>query len=106
MAWIEGSDIGPGEKVDFSLATLTHKVLAYDVPESLSSMLQTNCSRRERVTRQDLMLYVPRSRTEIGKRRFESRAPSLYNMLPTGLRELEPRRFPRALRRYVLDGVT
>ena len=75
LGWLSAEQM-----TDFSLATLTHKVLAYDEPESLSSMLQTNCSRRERVTRQDQMLFVPRSRTETGKRRYESRAPSLYNM--------------------------
>ena len=62
--------------------SLTHKVLRHGEPGSLAAVLQTNSEARERNTRQDCLLRASRSKTEAGKRRFSSRAPSLYNRLP------------------------
>ena len=81
---------------------LTHKVLRSGEPEALASVLQVNGDLRQRNTRQDSLLCVPRSRTEAGKRRFCSRAPRLYNSIPAGLAELGPRSFSRALKRELL----
>ena len=83
---------------------LTHKVLCSGEPESLARELMTVGEVHSRPTRQDTDLFVPRSRTEMGKRRFSVRAPALYNALPLHLRQLPAVSFPRQLKRH-LRGV-
>ena len=62
---------------------LTHKVRRFGEPEQLAAGLSTVAEARstERTTRRDHTLYVPRSRTEMGRRR----GPALYNELPREL---------------------
>ena len=62
--------------------SLLHKIIRSGEPEALAGMFHTNASLRERSTRQDSLLYVPRSRTECGRRRFCVQAPDSYNVLP------------------------
>ena len=81
---------------------LTHKILCSGEPAAQASMFRVNADLRQRSTRQDERLHVPRSRTETGKRRFSSRAPNLYNRLPTRTTELGPLRFGRALKSQML----
>ena len=81
---------------------LAHKVQRSGEPEALSSAFHVNSALRQRSTRQDSQLHVPRSRIETGKRRFCSRAPSLYNSLPASLMELSPPGFSRELKRLLL----
>ena len=77
-------------------------------PEVLAAELTTVAEARGRdlaaVTRQDRHLYVPRSRTEMGKRRFRCRGPALYNALPPDLLRLPPHLFGRHLRRRLGDS--
>ena len=74
-------------------------------PEELAAGFATVAEMREvpgvsgRTTRQDRDLYVPRSRTEMGKRGFSCRGPMLYNALPPDLPELPVPLFSRRLRR-------
>ena len=97
LGWLRARQLS-----DLCTLSLAHKVLFSGEPEVLSSVLNVNSSVRQRHTRQDNLLHVPRSRTETGKRRFCSRAPRLYNCLPAGLAELGPRSFGRALKRQML----
>ena len=55
---------------DHRTLCLAHKVIAGGEPESLAAAFVCNGDRRSRRTRQDDRLYVPRSNTETGKRRF------------------------------------
>ena len=81
---------------------LTHKVLRYGEPEQLAACLTTVAEARhtERVTRQDHLLSVPRSRTEMGRRRFACRGPAFHNALPRDLVGLPVPLFCRHLRRH------
>ena len=101
LGWLHVRDLA-----DLCTLCLTHKVLKSGEPEALASVLHVNGDIRQRSTRQDSLLYVPRSRTEAGKRRFCSRAPSLYNSIPAGLAELGPRSFSRVLKRELLAAAT
>ena len=72
-------------------------------PEDLATCLVSVAERREarevsaRTTGQDRELCVPRSRTDMGKRRFNCHCPVLYNaLLSTGLA------FPEFSRRHSL----
>ena len=91
--------------VSYHTLCLVHKVCRLREPEELAAGFATVAARREareladRTTRQDRDLYVPRSRTEMGKRRFCSRGPMLYNSLPTELTDLPVPLFSRRLRR-------
>ena len=80
---------------------LVHKVQRSGEPEQLAEGLSTVAETRaaERVTRQDGLLAVPRSRTEMGRRRFHCRWPVLYNALPCDLCETL---FCRRLRRHLI----
>ena len=82
---------------------LVHNVCRSGEPGQLAEGLPTVAEARadERVTRQDGLLAVPRSRTEMGRRRFTCRGPALYNALPRDLCELPGRLFCRRLRRHV-----
>ena len=77
--------------------SLVHKVRCVGEPEVLAREFRTVAETRERSTRQDHDLIVPRSRTEMGKRRFCSRAALLYNTLPSDVQRLPLSPFKRAL---------
>ena len=83
---------------DHRTLCLTHKVLVSGEPVSLAASLSHNSEIRQRRTRQDSSLHVPRSRREAGKRRFCARAPALYNKLSSNLTSLSQRRYSRVLR--------
>ena len=86
-----------------------HKVLRLGEPEELAAGFVPVAEARGetgRVTRQDRDLYVPRSRTEAGKRRFGSRGPMLYNSLPPDLSGLPVPLFPRRLKRHLSAQAT
>ena len=55
----------------------------------------------ERTMRQDDLLSVPRSRTEMGRRRFTCQGPVFYNDLPRDLVQLPVPPFGRRLKRHL-----
>ena len=84
---------------------LLHKVRLTGEPEILSNDLVQMHETRQRSTRQDHHLRVPRSRSAMGQRRFSSRAPSEYNRLPPDVKRLPVHLFAGHLKRYLRDGV-
>ena len=70
----------------------------------LATVAETRARDLDLVTRQDRLLYVPQSRTEMGRRRFECRGPTLYNALPPDLLRLPPHLFGRRPRRNLCAG--
>ena len=99
LGWLNAADLGSLHTI-----TLTHKILRSGEPDSLACVLRTVGDVHSRPTRQDSDLFVPRSRTEMGKRRFSIRAPTLYNSLPSHVRQLPMATFPRRVKRYLLDS--
>ena len=97
LGWLRAEQLA-----DYTTLCLAHKVLQSGEPELLAAVLRQNADVRERNTRQDGLLHVPRSRTEAGKRRFSSRAPALHNQLLPHLTGLTGRRFQRELKRMML----
>ena len=84
-----------------------HKVRRSGEPEQLAAGLTTVAEARaagptacERTTRQHDLLPVPRSRTEMGRRRFTCRGPVLYNNLMRDLVQLPVPPFGRRLKRH------
>ena len=77
------------EELSYHSLGLVHKVRCSGEPEVLAADLTTVAEARGRdltaVTRQDSLLFVPRSRTEMGRRHFQCRGPALYNALPSDL---------------------
>ena len=96
LGWLSAVDLG-----GFHIITLIHKVLRSGEPDSLAGVLRTVGEVHSRPTRQDDDLFVPHSRTEMGRRRFCSRGPRLYNSLPIGLRQLPIGSFRRQLKRHL-----
>ena len=100
LDWLSAENL-----VSYRTLCMTHKVRRLGEPEELAAGLATVAEMRERgevsgrSTRQDRDLFVPRSRTEMGKRRFSCRGPKLYNSLAPDLLELPVPVFSRRLRR-------
>ena len=100
LGWLSAADLGR-----YHTLSLTHKVLHSGEPESLAQMLRTVGEVHSRSTRQDDDLFIGRSRTEMGKRRFSIRAPTLYNELPENIRQLPTVSFSRHLKRHLAGRV-
>ena len=105
LGWLSAEDQGSFHiitiihKIRSHITTLIHKILRSGEPDSLACVLRTVGDVHSRPTRQDDDLFVPHSRTEVGKRRFYS---CMYNLLPIGLRQLPIGSFRRQLRRYLV----
>ena len=99
LGWLSAGDLA-----QYHTLCTVHKVCRLGEPEALASGLVRVSDTRDRRTRQDGALYVPRSRTEMGRRRFLSRAPRLYNELPPDMTELPVPAFRRRLRRHLRSG--
>ena len=74
--------------IQISYACITHKIIKYHTPVSLSSFIQANRDTRVRSTRQGDDLRLPPVRTEAGRRRFLYYGPMLYNQLPAEMRSV------------------
>ena len=101
LSWLSAESM-----VSYHTLCMVHKVRRLGEPHDLAAGFSTVAEVREargeaRTTRQDRDLNVPRSRTEMGKRRFICRGPPLYNALPPDLSELPVPLFPRHLRRHL-----
>ena len=99
--------LGAESMATYHTLCLLHKVRRCGEPEQLAVGLSTVADARatERVTRQDHLLSVPRSRTEMGRRRFTCRGPALYNGLPRDFTELPVPVFCRRLKRRLAAAV-
>ena len=85
--------------------TLVHRVLRRAEPASLASLFSRNSDLRTRQTRQDRCFYLPRIRSEAGRRQFAYRAPQLYyNSLPLELTSLKIDAFKGNLRVHLKNS--
>ena len=103
LRWLSAENL-----VTYHTMCLLHKVRYHAEPEVLAGGLATVAEARGRdaavSTRQDSLLYVPRSRTEMGRRRFICRAPAALNALPQNFSRLPPGAFGRHLKSHLLDA--
>ena len=83
---------------------LLHKVRRSGEPEALADALVRVSETRQRSTRQDGDLLVPRSRSAMGQRRFCCRATRGYTGLPSDLTRLPPHLFAGRLKRHLLNA--
>jgi hypothetical protein len=74
------------QRVLFKMALLAYKAREATAPEYLVTLLQTYGSGRILRSSVAPRLFVPRTRTEIGKRAFAVAAPSVWNSLPGSVR--------------------
>ena len=98
LGWLSAPDL-----VRYHTLTLAHKIMRRGEPDGLSGMFVLNGEVRDRRTRQDGLLFVPRSRTAFGQRRFAVRAPSQYNSLDPTVTDRSVPAFGPALRRHMLE---
>ena len=94
LGWLSASDLA-----NYHTLTLMHKVLRHGEPKELAEMFRKCADVRDRETRQDGMLRVPRCRTACGQRQFAYRAVKLYNALPTAVTDRSAPSFRRELQR-------
>ena len=86
----------------FHSVMLLKKMLTTGQPESLHDRIASRGSIHGRSTRQAGQLDTPMIRTETGRRRFLYSAVTMYNELPTALRDLSLRRFKSEYRALLL----
>ena len=96
LGWLDATHL-----TQYHTLTQLHKTLRHHLPVSIHRTLQQHRQTRSRSTRQDNKLKLPAARLETGKRRFCYRGAALYNLLPTDITDLPPKRFKRALKRYL-----
>ncbi|KAG8263735.1 hypothetical protein J6590_025832 [Homalodisca vitripennis] len=77
----------------FVSSTLSTRVLTTSRPTYLKNKLVARSIIRERKTRQDALLAVPRVRLERGKNGFSHFGPQRYNCLPPEMKYLSMRAF-------------
>ena len=99
LGWLSSTDL-----TEYHTLSLVHKVRSYGEPEGLAASLTTVADTRDRTTRQNHLLHVPRSRSEMGKRRFCCRGPARYNSLPADMACLPVPAFNRRLRRHLIQA--
>ena len=91
---------------DYQTLVIAHKAMQRGEPEDLAALFVCNHNTRDRHTRQDLLLHLPRPRLETGKRRFGYRAAALLNSLPPQVMQLAPTSFARAARTALANSAT
>ena len=95
--------MSPQQMSQAQTLSLAHKVLRLGEPDSLADSFIRCRDVRQRSTRQDSLLHLPRPRTEAGRRRFAYRAPALYNSLPAGITDMSRRCFDRAVSTHLTN---
>ena len=95
LGWLSAADLSA-----YDTLVLLHRVICSKEPAALAGRFQRNEEMRERLTRQDGQLSLPRIRTESGKRRFCYRAAKQHNELPIDLQHMTNRQFKSALKRH------
>ena len=75
------------ELVAYHTLCLLKRMLVTGAPEDIAKQLSTVGQGRERSTRQDADLTLPRIRSESGRKRFMYRAVSAFNALPLAVRK-------------------
>ncbi|KAG8333112.1 mitochondrial 54S ribosomal protein mrpl1 [Homalodisca vitripennis] len=93
----------PNVKSGRQTVTIVHKVLDTGRPVYLNKRLMLRSAVRERHTRQDAMLQLPRVHLERGKRGFSYFGPKEYNALPPAVKTLPLRSFKRKLKEINLS---
>lgn len=77
---------------------IVHKTLVSGTPQYLREKLRQRSTMRERRTRQDALLAIPRVRLEAGRKGFSYFGPAQYNALSSQLKALSSRKFKLALK--------
>ena len=97
--------LSPRDMSDYRTLITAHKALRRGEPEELAELFVSNRDARNRHTRQDDLLHLPRSQLETGKRRFGYRAAALLNSLPAQVVRLPPARFARDARTALTNRI-
>ena len=92
LNWLPAQDL-----VMYRTLCLLKVVMTQGQPSDLARHFHTVQSVRQRSTRQDNLLSMPRIRTESGRRRFVYRAARAYNGLPSDTRETSVAVFRRRI---------
>ena len=97
MAWIPAREL-----VTYHTLWFLNGILVTAAPHDIAEWLATVGRGRERSTRQDADLALPRMRSESERNRFLDRAVSDCNALPLAVRENPQRAFKRNVKQRLL----
>ena len=70
------------KRMDFKIATLTYKVLSTQQPAYLHNLISYHQPSHVLRSSSQLLLEVPRTKTEFGRRAFSSASPQIWNDIP------------------------
>ena len=73
-------------RIQFKIATLTHKILSTGTPSYLSSILNHYQPTRQLRSSSSNLLVHPQSKTKFGSLAFRTAAPQIWNGLPADVR--------------------
>ena len=77
------------QRIEFKTGLLVHKALHSNQPSYLRSLLTIHDRHHSTRSSDALTLYIPYSRTTLGKRAFSVAGPRLWNSLPAAIRTAE-----------------
>jgi hypothetical protein len=75
------------QRINFKIASITYKTLHYKQPSYLFDLLHHNKPSRTLRSAALNQLVVPFIKTEIGRRSFSYSAPTIWNLLPSSVRD-------------------
>ena len=87
------------EMAQYHALCLLKRIMVAGEPAALAHQIMTRRAHRDRPTRQDTDLCLPRIRSESGRRSFVYRAPAAFNTIPVGIRSGTPSQFKRMIRK-------
>ena len=91
------------QRIQFDLCVAIFKILNNLIPQWLFT-LTTVGSRRDRQTRNDNDLFIPRTLTDLGGRSFLVQGPAIWNTLPNFLKTITNiNSFKSSLRKYIMS---
>jgi hypothetical protein len=73
-------------RVNFKIALLTYKILTFNQPSYLASLVNFNIAPRTLRSSDQHLLYLPRTCTVTGGRAFNLASPKVWNSLPISIR--------------------
>jgi hypothetical protein len=73
-------------RLNFKIALLTYKILTFNQPSYLASLVNFNIAPRTLRSSDQHLLYLPRTCTVTGGRAFNLAAPKVWNSLPISIR--------------------
>ena len=90
------------QRIEYKMLLLTYKGIHNLLPSYLCELLTTKSPTRVLRSNKGILLEIPKSNTNFGERAFSAAGPTLWNKLPSQLREAKTiERFKKDLKTHL-----